>query len=181
VKPSVVFLDRDGTIIRDVSYLSDPEAVELIEGAAEAIGRLNRSEVPVVVVTNQSGIGRGYYDVEDYERVHERMLDLLAENGARIDAAYYCPHAPDAVPPCDCRKPRPALFERALADLRARPDRAWYVGDRLRDITPALLLGGTGLLVVSDNTPAVEAEEAEREGRTAHTLREAVDLILRSA
>jgi D-glycero-D-manno-heptose 1,7-bisphosphate phosphatase len=178
VKPSVVFLDRDGTIIRDARYISEPDAVALIDGAADAIGRLNRSGVPVVVVTNQSGIGRGYYDVEDYERVHARMLDLLAENGARVDASYYCPHSPDALPPCECRKPRPGLFERALAELGSAPEHAWYVGDRLRDITPALLLGGTGLLVVSDNTPAVEAEEAEREGRTAQTIREAVDVIL---
>lgn len=176
--PSVVFLDRDGTIIRDAEYISDPAAVELIEGAADAIGILNREGIPVVMVTNQSGIGRGYYDVEDYERVHERMLELLAENGARIDASYYCPHAPDRVPPCDCRKPRPALFERALLELGVPAERAWFVGDRLRDITPALPLGGTGILVPSDSTPAEEAEAAEREGRTAQSLADAVRTIL---
>ncbi|HEX6250151.1 MAG TPA: HAD family hydrolase [Gemmatimonadaceae bacterium] len=179
--PAIAFLDRDGTIIRDVHYISDPAAVELIEGAAEAIARLNTAGVPVVVVTNQSGIGRGYYDVEDYERVHARMLDLLAGAGARIDASYYCPHAPDLVPPCDCRKPRAALFERALADSGAEPRDAWYVGDRLRDITPALVLGGQGILLVGEDTPASEAEEAEREARTARSLAEAVDVILGTA
>jgi D-glycero-D-manno-heptose 1,7-bisphosphate phosphatase len=78
-RPGIAFLDRDGTIIRDVKYISDPDAVELLDGASAAIARLNEAGVPVVVVTNQSGIGRGYYDVEDYERVHARMLDVLAE------------------------------------------------------------------------------------------------------
>lgn len=178
MKPSVVFLDRDGTIIRDAQYISDPSEVELLDGAAEAIARLNAGNVPVVVVTNQSGIGRGFYEVEDYERVHERMLELLAERGARVDAAYYCPHSPDHVPPCECRKPRPGMFERALADLGLDPDAAFYVGDRLRDITPALPLGGTGILVPSDSTPTAEAAEAELEGRTAQSLKEAVSLIL---
>lgn len=177
-KPDVAFLDRDGTIIRDVKYISDPEAVELIAGAADAIARLNEARVPVVVVSNQSGIGRGYFDVEDYERVHARMLDVLAENGAHVEASYYCPHAPDRVPPCECRKPRAALFEKALADLGADPRRAYYVGDRLRDITPALVLGGQGILLVGEDTPGSEAEEAEREARTVRSLAEAVDLML---
>jgi D-glycero-D-manno-heptose 1,7-bisphosphate phosphatase len=176
----VVFLDRDGTIIRDVQYISDPDAVELIDGAADAIARLNEAGVPVVVVTNQSGIGRGYYDVEDYERVHSRMLDVLAGSGAHIDASYYCPHAPDLVPPCECRKPRAGLFEKALADLGADPRTAWYVGDRLRDITPALVLGGQGILLVGEDTPGSEAEEAEREALTAPSLAAAVDLVLAS-
>lgn len=177
-RPGIAFLDRDGTIIRDVHYISDPDAVELIAGAAQAIARLNTAGVPVAVVTNQSGIGRGYYDVEDYERVHARMLDLLAGEGAHVDASYYCPHAPDLVPPCDCRKPRPGLFERALADTGTAPRDAWFVGDRLRDITPALLLGGHGILLVGEDTPTSEAEEAEREARTARSLAEAVDLML---
>ena len=176
--PSIAFLDRDGTIIRDVRYISDPHAVELLDGAADAIARLNTAGVPVVVITNQSGIGRGYYDVEDYERVHARLLDLLAVAGARVDESYYCPHAPDLVPPCDCRKPRAALFERALADTGAEPRDAWYIGDRLRDITPALVLGGQGILLVGEDTPASEAEEAEREARTARSLAEAVDVML---
>lgn len=176
--PGIAFLDRDGTIIRDVKYISDPDAVELIDGAAHAIARLNEARVPVVVVTNQSGIGRGHFDVEDYERVHARMLDLLADKGAHIDASYYCPHAPDLVPPCECRKPRAGLFETALADFAADAHTAWYVGDRLRDITPALVLGGQGVLLVGEDTPANEAGEAEREARTARSLSEAVDLML---
>ena len=120
-RASVVFLDRDGTIIRDTHFISDPDHVELIPGAAAAIARLNSAGIPVVIATNQSGIGRGYYGAEEYERVHARVTERLAEEGARVDAAYYCPHAPDLVPPCDCRKPRPGMFERALRDLGADP------------------------------------------------------------
>lgn len=177
-RPGIAFLDRDGTIIRDVKYISDPDAVELLDGASRGIARLNEAGVPVVVVTNQSGIGRGYYDIEDYERVHARMLDVLAENGAHIDAGYYCPHAPDIVPPCECRKPRTGLFEKALAELGVDPRTAWFVGDRLRDITPALVFGGQGVLLIGEDTPASEAEEAGREALTASSLAEAVDLML---
>jgi D-glycero-D-manno-heptose 1,7-bisphosphate phosphatase len=177
-RPSIVFLDRDGTIIRDVHYLSEPDEVELLPGAADAIGRLNIANIPVVVVTNQSGIGRGYYDVEDYERVHSRMLDALAERGARIDGSYYCPHTPDTVPPCECRKPRPALFERALRDFSADPARAYYIGDQLRDVTPALALGGTGVLVTAPDTATEAVAEAELEARTAASLAAAVESIL---
>ena len=113
--PSAVFLDRDGTIIEDVKYISRPEQVELIEGAAEAIARINAALVPVVVVTNQSGIGRGYFTMADYESVKERVEELLAERGARIDATYYCPHKPEDG--CRCRKPDTEMFERAAADL----------------------------------------------------------------
>jgi D-glycero-D-manno-heptose 1,7-bisphosphate phosphatase len=177
-RASVVFLDRDGTIIRDAHFISDPDHVELIPGAAAAIARLNAADIPVVIVTNQSGIGRGYYGVEEYERVHARMAERLAADDARVDAAYYCPHAPDLVPPCDCRKPRPGMFERALRDLQADPAGAFYIGDRLRDITAALLLGGTGILVTSPDTPAADVEEAARDARTAQSLTDAVELVL---
>ncbi|HEX7239268.1 MAG TPA: HAD-IIIA family hydrolase, partial [Longimicrobiaceae bacterium] len=100
-----VFLDRDGTVIHDAHYLADPEGVRLLPGAAEAVARLNRAGVPVVLVTNQSGIGRGLFSEADFRAVQDRVEALLAAGGARIDAVYHCPHAPDADPPCDCRKP----------------------------------------------------------------------------
>ncbi len=101
----MVFLDRDGTIIRDTEYLSRPDDVELLPGAADAIRALNDAAVPVVVVTNQSGIARGYLSVAEYEAVAKRLDELLAARGARIDATYYCPHHPDFGGNCDCRKP----------------------------------------------------------------------------
>src|ERR1043165_10137569 len=99
------FLDRDGTIIRDTEYLRDPEQVELLPGAAAAIKRLNDAGIPVIVVTNQSGIARGLLTEQDYERVRMRVDQELAKHGARIDATYHCPHYPEITGPCDCRKP----------------------------------------------------------------------------
>jgi D,D-heptose 1,7-bisphosphate phosphatase len=113
---AAAFLDRDGTIIVDRDYPGDPGAVELIPGAAEAIVRLRRSGLLVLMVTNQSGIGRGLITESDYRAVQARMERLLADSGAGLDAAYYCPHAPDRIPACECRKPRLGLYRQAARE-----------------------------------------------------------------
>src|SRR5690349_1158309 len=95
------FLDRDGTIIEDVNYISRPDQVRLRPNAAEAIALLNEHGVPVVVVTNQSGIARGMFTVADYEAVRDRVAQVLGAHGARIDASYFCPHYPAVSGPCD--------------------------------------------------------------------------------
>ena len=100
-----VFLDRDGTIIEDAGYLGDPARIRLLPGAAEAIGRLNQAGMPVVVVTNQSGIARGVLDEAAYQATRVELDRLLAGRGARLDAQYHCPHHPEITGPCDCRKP----------------------------------------------------------------------------
>ena len=175
--PTAVFLDRDGTIIEDAHYLSRPEQVKLIYGAAEAIARINALLIPVIVVTNQSGIARGFFTVEDYEQVMQHLNALLAEHGAHIDASYYCPHPPEAG--CECRKPGTLLFRMAQED---NPEielaRALYIGDRLRDVEPALTLGGQGVLVPSPETPASEAEAAATRARVAPSLGVALDWFL---
>src|SRR5690554_1457891 len=112
--PAAVFLDRDGTIIEDKHYLSHPDEVHLGSGAADAIARINALLIPVIVITNQSGIGRGYFATEDHLAVTDRLDDLLRTRGAAIDASYYCPHAPDEG--CDCRKPGTQLFLQAAED-----------------------------------------------------------------
>ena len=104
---AVVFLDRDGTINEDADYLSDPSGVVLIEGAARAIKLLNDRGIKVIVVTNQSGVGRGYFKDSDVEAVNARLKELLAREGALVDAIYHCPHRPDEG--CECRKPGTAL------------------------------------------------------------------------
>jgi D-glycero-D-manno-heptose 1,7-bisphosphate phosphatase len=174
--PSAVFLDRDGTIVKDVHYLSQPEQVELLDGAAEAITRINATLVPVVVVTNQSGIGRGYFTVADYERTEKRLAELLAERGAHIDATYYCPHTPEDG--CTCRKPATLLFERAAADLGIELSNALFVGDRFRDIEPAIRVGGRGVLVPIATTPRDEIVRAMDEARVADSLATALDWYL---
>jgi D-glycero-D-manno-heptose 1,7-bisphosphate phosphatase len=171
--PSAVFLDRDGTIIDDVSYLSNPSQVRLIEGAAEAIARVNSVLVPVVLVTNQSGIGRGYYTEDDYRRVESRTEELLAGRGAKIDATYFCPHAPGDG--CECRKPGTLLFEKAAKDLGIDLSTALFVGDRLRDVEPGLKFGAHGVLVPTAATPQEEIECAEKIARVAPSLLTAID------
>ena len=142
---SAAFLDRDGTLIRDTGYLSDPDEVQLLPGAARAVRALNRAGVPVVVTTNQSGIGRGLLTPDEYRAVRDEVRRRLERAGARIDLSLHCPHAPDAG--CGCRKPRVGMHREAAAELEVDPGRALYVGDRRSDVEPAARAGGTGLLL----------------------------------
>jgi histidinol-phosphate phosphatase family protein len=174
------FLDRDGTIIEDVQYISRPEDVRLTAGAATAIATLNEAGVPVIVVSNQSGIGRGYFTCDAYERVQARVEDVLRENGARLDATYICPHAPDREPPCLCRKPRVELFRIAAREHDLDLTRSWYVGDRWRDVAPAQTLGGMGRLVTARSTPAEDLARAREQRLARDTLSEVAEEIVRA-
>lgn len=140
-----VFLDRDGVIIEDKGFISDPEDVVLIDGAPEAIGRMTSMGLKVVVLTNQSGIGRGLFLEEDYSRVTERMALLLGEGGASLDGVYHCPHAPWEG--CDCRKPKPGLAFRASRDLGIDLPKSFVVGDKSSDMELARAIGAKGVLV----------------------------------
>jgi D-glycero-D-manno-heptose 1,7-bisphosphate phosphatase len=172
------FLDRDGTLIEDRHYLADPAGVSLMPGAAAAVRELNEAGMAVVVVTNQSGIARGHFSEADYERVRARVVELFAGAGARIDATYHCPHHPELTGPCACRKPGTLLYERAAAELGLDPARSLYVGDRWRDVAPALALGGVGVLVATPDTPAADVVRASEEARLATTLKAAVARFL---
>ncbi len=124
-KPAV-FLDRDGTINEQMGYINHSCRFILLPGAAEAIRRLNEAELPVIVITNQSGLARGYFPEELLTEVHEKMNRLLALEGAHVDGIYICPHHPEAKEvqfriTCDCRKPRPGLVLRAAAELGLDP------------------------------------------------------------
>lgn len=142
-----VFLDRDGTIIVEREYLADADAVHLVPGTVEALRALRHAGLALVVTTNQSGIARGYYGEEQYRAVAARLEDTLAEQGVRLDATYYCPHHPDYTGPCECRKPATGMFRQAARDLGLDLSRSFYVGDRLKDVLPALELGGQAILV----------------------------------
>jgi D-glycero-D-manno-heptose 1,7-bisphosphate phosphatase len=150
------FLDRDGTVVRDAHYLADPERVELIPGAGDAIRRLSGAGLAVVLVTNQSGIARGLYGEADYQAVARRVDRLLREAGASVDATYYCPHHPDFSGPCECRKPGTGLYRRAARELTLDPAASYYVGDKLTDVLPAIALGGQGILVRTGYGAATE-------------------------
>lgn len=174
------FLDRDGTIIRDTEYLRDPDQVELLPGAAAAIRRLNEAGWPVIVVTNQSGIARGLLTEQDYERVRMRVDKLISVEGARIDASYHCPHHPEYSGTCSCRKPGTKLYTDAADAHEIDTSRSWYIGDRLRDVSPGDHFGGRSIMLLVDSTPDADRAGA-RDRMTATSLAEAVDEMLQAA
>ena len=177
-----LFLDRDGTIIADAHYPSEPEQVKLIAGAASAIARANASGIPVVVVTNQSGIGRGHITEAQYQSVNARMVDLFAAEGARIDATYHCPHWPDLDGQCECRKPGIGMHRDAASAMDLALPASVYVGDRWRDVQPAITTGGLGILVPGEETPMedlLRAREATGNSvRVAENIDDAVTTAL---
>jgi len=151
-RPRAVFLDRDGTINREVDYLSQPEQLELLPGAAQAIALLNQAQIPVVVVTNQAGVARGFFTLEQVHAVHHRLDELLAADDAHIDHYYICPHHPTpgiALLPveCDCRKPKPGLLLQAARELNLDLSGSVMIGDKLVDIEAGRAAGCATILV----------------------------------
>ncbi|MGQ0814773.1 MAG: D-glycero-beta-D-manno-heptose 1,7-bisphosphate 7-phosphatase [Gemmatimonadota bacterium] len=141
------FLDRDGTIIEDAEYLADPDRIEFIDGAFDALRMLRAAGYKLVIVTNQSGIARGLYTLVQYRRVEQRMEELLARQGITVDGVFFCPHHPDFSGPCECRKPALGMYRDAERNLGIDLAASVYIGDRLRDVQPALAVGGRGILV----------------------------------
>lgn len=170
-----VFLDRDGTLIADPGYLGKPEGVRLLPGAADAVRRLNEAGFPVILVTNQSGIGRGFYSEADFRAVQVELGRQLAAEGARLDAVYHCPHDP-TLHSCGCRKPGLDLFRAAIATHDLDPRTSWWVGDRPHDIEPAKAWGGSGILVAAEG--GTFDPEAGASVVRAESLADAVGRIL---
>jgi D-glycero-D-manno-heptose 1,7-bisphosphate phosphatase len=157
MKRRAVFLDRDGTLNKDVGYPNSFEAIEVYPYSYEAVRRIKGAGFLAVVVTNQSGIGRGLIEEEKLEDIHQKMLDLFIKNNARLDGVYYCPHYINSVNPeyrkdCTCRKPNPGMALKAAEDLNIQLRGSYMVGDKVEDIefglnfdaTPVLLLTGHG-------------------------------------
>lgn len=147
-----MLLDRDGTIIVDHGYVGSVDRVDFIEGAPEAIAQFNQADLPVVVVTNQAGVARGYYGIDEVERVHDHIARRLAEHGAHIDLFLYCPYHPAGVigafaRTSDDRKPRPGMAKAAAAALNLDLTASFVVGDRPEDMGLAAAVGATGLYV----------------------------------
>jgi D-glycero-D-manno-heptose 1,7-bisphosphate phosphatase len=147
-----VFLDRDGTLVRDTGYPHRPEDYALLPGVAAALRRLQHAGFRLAIVTNQSGIGRGLYGEGDFERFQALLLADLARAGVRIEATYHCPHAPDAA--CACRKPAPGLLLRARDELGADLTASWVIGDGPADVELAARAGCEGALRIGGETPA---------------------------
>jgi len=149
-----VFLDRDGTVNEQMGYINHISRFHLLPGAAQAIRMLNKKGIPVVVVSNQSGLARGYFPQELLDEVHEKMRELLAQEGALVDGLYYCPHHPEAKEErfrldCDCRKPKTGMLLKAARELNIDLARSSLVGDRWSDIKCAHRAGCTSVLVLT--------------------------------
>jgi len=141
----LLFLDRDGTIIVDKGFPRDPDEVELIPGSAAAIRGLRALGLKAVVISNQSGIGRGFLTHEDVARVNARLGELLEAEGAALDGLYYCPHAPGDG--CACRKPQRTLLDRAATAFGADLSLSFFVGDKKDDVDAGRNVGATTFLV----------------------------------
>jgi D-glycero-D-manno-heptose 1,7-bisphosphate phosphatase len=170
---AAVFLDRDGTLIEDVGYLDALSRIAFFPWTVDALRALNRAGLPIVVVTNQSGVARKYFEEAFVEETHRAIDARLAEGGVRVDAYYYCPHHPDGKLPeyardCDCRKPRPGLIERAARELNLDPARSFVVGDKWGDVGLARAVGARALLVRT-GTGAI-AEQRPRPGVAADVV-----------
>lgn len=166
----VFWIDRDGTIVDDPGYLDDPAALVLLSGAAEAVARLNRLG-EVILVTNQSGIGRGYTTREVVDAIHEELQRKLGEAGAHLDRIEVCPHHPDEG--CDCRKPAPGMVLRARADLGPHGDE-YVIGDKPADVELAHAAGCIPILV---RTGEGSSTDGARAAFVAEDLAAAVDWI----
>ena len=151
-----IFFDRDGTLNVDVHYLHDPEQFVWVDGAIDAIRWANTYGYLVIVVTNQSGIARGYYDEAAVQRLHDWMNAELAKHGAHIDAFYYCPHHTEGIVPtytkaCACRKPAPGMLLRAIAEYDIDPAVSLLIGDGEHDVAAAAKAGVKGVLYPGGN------------------------------
>ena len=147
-----VFVDRDGTLIEEVGYLDRVERVSFFPWTVAAVRALNRAGLAVVMVSNQSGLARGFFAESVVHDVHRRIADLLDAGAAHIDAYYYCPHHPDGKVPglgitCECRKPARGLVDRAIREFGIDPKRSFVIGDRWVDVGLARAIGAKGVLV----------------------------------
>lgn len=161
----VVFLDRDGTLNEEVGYIRNLDDLHLIAGAADAVLKLNKSQVAAVLITNQTGAARGYYSEDHIRNLNSRLVDLLSASGAHLDALYYCPHLPEATVAqyalaCGCRKPEAGLVEQAFGDHPSLDRaRAYVVGDKATDVELAQNCGAKGVLVTTGYGARVQSGE----------------------
>lgn len=174
-----VFLDRDNTIIKDKVYLRDPDEIEILPRVYDAIRALNEKEIPAIIITNQSGIARGILDEKVLAEIHQRLLSMLANQGAKIDAIYFCPHHPEGAldeyrKECSCRKPQPGMLHNAARDFGLDLHSCYMIGDKSIDVETIHKVGGKGILLKSSSGGQTDLKPEH----IAHDLFEAVQWIL---
>ncbi len=179
-----VFLDKDGTLIEDVPYNVDPARIRLMPGAAPGLRQLHAAGYLLIVVSNQSGVARGYFPEEALAGVRQRLTELLAEVGVPLAGFYYCPHHPAGQVsryawPCDCRKPLPGLLLRAASDFRIDLGRSWLIGDILDDVEAGRRAGCRTILLDNGHETEWVFSSKRTPDQVAADLAEAADLIHR--
>ena len=175
----LVILDRDGVINKDsVHYIKSPAEWLPIPGSLEAVARLSQEGYRVVVSTNQSGVGRGLFDMDTLNAIHSKMCQAVQKLGGRIDAIFYCPHHPEAN--CDCRKPMPGMFQRIAACFNSELSDVFAIGDSLRDLQAATACGAKPILVLTGKGLLTQAGKEFPENTIIfNDLAAAVDFILK--
>jgi D-glycero-D-manno-heptose 1,7-bisphosphate phosphatase len=189
MKKRAIFLDRDGTINKDVGYPDTSDQIEIYSSSFEALGKINAAGFLAVIITNQSGIGRGYLSEADLEEIHHKMKADFAERGVHVDGIYFCPHYELSENPryrkdCDCRKPKPGLALRAAKDLGIDLAGSYFIGDKVEDVLFGLNIGARPVLVLTGFGAESEKKLKEMSIRPAHTapdLLAAVNWILGQA
>ncbi|HEX2988596.1 MAG TPA: HAD family hydrolase [Chloroflexota bacterium] len=177
-----VFLDRDGTLIRNHHYGCDPDSIEFLDGVVDGLRLLKLAGYKLVVVTNQSGVARGYFTEECLLAMHRRLGELLEREGVSIDGFYYCPHHAEGVVPqyshvCDCRKPEPGMVLRGCEELAIDPSHSWLIGDTLDDVEAGKRAGCQAILLDVGTEGPPESPERTPD-YVAKGFREAVYHIL---
>ncbi len=184
-----IFLDRDGTLNFDYGWITSPEKIDLLPGAAEAVRAISQAGFLAVLITNQPVIARGECTEAELSAIHHRLEFLLLQSGAHLDAIYYCPHHPDAGSPgerpelkirCHCRKPAPGLLENAARDLNIDVARSWMIGDSERDLGAAAAFGIPAILVPS-NQHSFKADIKSAEAFRSPSVLEAVQRLIKIA
>ena len=176
-----VFIDRDGTINEETGYVDSIDRFNILPGVSDAIRKLNENNIPAIVITNQSGIARGYFTSDILNKLHDSMIAELKKGGCKIDGIYVCPHHPDEG--CACRKPRPGMLLQAAKEHGLSLRRSYFIGDKLIDIKTAHSVGAKGILVLTgygaeEMKGLTNQDSEERPDHIAANLNEAVDWII---
>jgi D-glycero-D-manno-heptose 1,7-bisphosphate phosphatase len=193
MKNRAIFIDRDGTLNEEVGYITEMAQFRLFDYAAESIRMINDAGWRAVIITNQAGIARGHYSEEFLCQLHTQMESALLEQGARLDAIYYCPHHPDyGEPPyrqdCDCRKPRPGMIEKAAKEFSLDLKECYFIGDRMSDVETGHSAGARSVMVMTgygqqeyreDNSDG-RVDRTRRADHVCENLLEAVSWILKN-
>lgn len=177
-----VFLDKDGTLIKNVPYNVDPARIQLDDTAIEALQLLQQQDYQLIVISNQAGVAKGYFTEKDLLQANTRIASLLMEGGVELEAFYYCPHHPDGViapyaVKCDCRKPAPGLLLRAAEELQIDLSGSWMIGDILDDVEAGSRAGCQTILYDNGNETEWEKDRYREPGFTVTSLYEAARII----